>query len=61
MALQLGGQGRRGRPRCDGWMDGVNDNDVSLGIRNWKIITMDQDRWKSALEEVQIHKWVVAP
>ena len=58
--LQLGGQRGRGRPRLR-WMDGVNGDAVSLGMRNWKTIALDRARWKSVLEEAQTHEWVVAP
>ncbi|KAJ4431296.1 hypothetical protein ANN_19893 [Periplaneta americana] len=55
ITIQMGGQIERGKPRLR-WIDGVNGDVVSLRMRNWRMIALDQDRWRRVLEEAQIQR-----
>ena len=34
-------------------MDGVNCDEIALGIRNWRMVTLDTARWRKVLEDAR--------
>jgi hypothetical protein len=49
-----GGKRPRGRPRLR-WEDGVEEDVVRLGCRNWKIAALNRKGWKKVLKEAEVH------
>ena len=45
---------RRGRPRKR-WIDDLESDLRSLGIRNWKAKARNRDQWKAVVREAKVH------
>ena len=50
--LRPEGTRRGGRPKI-GWLDGVEEDLRTLGIRGWRRRAVDRDRWKELLTAVR--------
>lgn len=48
-----GGSRRRGRPRTR-WVDDVEADIRSLGVRRWRTAALDRDAWRRIVEEAQV-------
>ena len=48
MNARMEGGRRKGKPRRQ-WMDGVQEDIASLGIRNWKTMATDRVQWRTVL------------
>ena len=46
--LRPEGSRRAGRPKLR-WLDGVEEDLWNFGIRGWRRIALDRDRWKEIL------------
>jgi len=49
-----GGKRPRGRPRLR-WEDGVEEDVVRLGCRNWKVVALNREGWRKLLKEAEAH------
>jgi hypothetical protein len=49
-----GGQRGRGRPKSR-WIDGVKEDAMKTGCRNWLSLTQDSGRWRHLLEDAKTH------
>ncbi|KAJ4432373.1 hypothetical protein ANN_20992 [Periplaneta americana] len=49
-----GDKRRRGRPHLR-WIDGVEEDLVRMGYRNWRTVAQDRDRWQRLLREARAH------
>jgi len=48
--------GYRGRDRPESrWIDGVEEDAVILGCRNWRADVQDIGRWRQLPEEAKVH------
>ena len=54
MNARMEGRRRRGRPRRR-WMDDVQEDIASLGVRNWKTMASDSVQWRTVVREAKIH------
>jgi len=52
-------EGRRGvgRPKMR-WIDGVESDLRTLGIKSWQTVAKDRRRWKGVLDQARAHKWL---
>jgi hypothetical protein len=50
--LRPQGSRRAARPKLR-WLDGVEEDLRTLGIRGWRRIAVDRDRWKEVLTAVR--------
>ena len=50
----LGGTRRRGRPR-KGWKEEVKRNLQELGVRRWRELVADRQKWKDIFREAKAH------
>ena len=39
----------------DGWMDDVQEDIASLGVRNWKTMASDRVQWRTVVGEAKVH------
>ena len=51
-----GGQRSAGRPRMR-WIDGVQADLSTLGVRNWTTRALDRASWNTILDQAKTHKW----
>ena len=50
--MQLDGRRKRGGTKLR-WIDDVSDDAKLLGLRNWRAISSDRDRWRRVVEEIE--------
>jgi len=48
------GTRRRGRPR-KGWRKEV-ERDLVLGVRRWRELVMDREKWKGIVRQAKAHR-----
>lgn len=53
LTIQLVGRRRKGRPKLP-WIDDVS-NDGLFGLRNWRVIVIDQDHLRRILQQIKTH------
>jgi hypothetical protein len=46
------GSRRKGRPKLR-WIDDIEADLKNLGVRGWRIKTLDKDEWRDVLEETK--------
>jgi hypothetical protein len=52
---KLDNRRRRGRPRMR-WMDSVNADRATMGIRGWRTKVVDRDAWRTVVIEAKTHQ-----
>ncbi|KAJ4432212.1 hypothetical protein ANN_20828 [Periplaneta americana] len=50
-------QQKKGRPKLK-WFDGVTDDLVALGVRNWRRKAQERQIWKRIVEDAKAHVWL---
>ena len=53
MNARMEGRRLRGRPRRR-WMEDVQEDIASLGVRNWKTMASDRVQWKTVVREAKV-------
>ena len=51
---ELEGMKRRGRPR-KGWKDAVERDLHMPGVRRWRELAMDRDKWRVIVQQAKAH------
>jgi hypothetical protein len=51
---ELEGTRRRGRP-MKGWIEKVEKNHQVLGVRKWRELVIDRDKWKGIVRQAEAH------
>jgi hypothetical protein len=51
---ELEGARRRGRPR-KGWREKVERDLQVLGVRRWRELVIDRDKWKGIVRQAKAH------
>jgi len=51
---ELEGTRRRGRPR-KGWREEVERNLQVLGVRRWREVVIDRDKWRGIVRQAKAH------
>ena len=51
---ELEGTRRRGRPR-KGWRDEVERDLQVLGVRRWRELVIDRDKWRGIVRQAKAH------
>jgi hypothetical protein len=53
-AQELEGTRRKGRPR-KGWREEVERDLQVLGVRRWREVVIDRDKWKGIVRQAKAH------
>jgi hypothetical protein len=51
---ELDGPRRRGRPR-KGWREEVERNLQVLGVKRWRELVIDRDKWRGIVRQAKAH------
>jgi hypothetical protein len=51
---ELEGTRRRGRPR-KGWKEEVERDLQALGVRRWRELVIDRDKWRGIVRQAKAH------
>jgi len=51
---ELEGTRRRGRPR-KGWREGVERDLQVLGVRRWRELVIDREKWRGTVRQAKAH------
>jgi hypothetical protein len=51
---KLDGPGRRGRHR-KGWREEVERDLHVLGVRRWRELVIDRDKWRDIVRQAEVH------
>ena len=54
---ELEGTRRRGRPR-KGWREEVERNLQVLGVRRWRELVIDREKWRGIVRQAKAHSWL---
>jgi hypothetical protein len=46
---------RVGKPRLR-WVESVEEDLNTMGVRNWRRTSQDRDQWRTILEEAKVHR-----
>jgi hypothetical protein len=46
---------RDGRPKIR-WEDGVDQDMTTLGVKNWRRVTLDREEWAKLLKKARAHQ-----
>jgi len=57
---ELEGWRRRGRPR-KGWKEEVERDIQVLGMRRWRELVIDREKWKDIVRQAKSPQWAVMP
>jgi len=57
---ELGGTGRKGRPRKS-WKEEVERDLQVLGVRRWRDLVADRKKWKDIVRQAKAPQWAVVP